>query len=107
MRAADAFWVLAGLALVFYWTVTFTVISASFIRYAALAKSGVARYRLRFLALGGISAVLSYLSAVFFKYSLPKLLIASEITSSSLAIIAGIFFYLGAEMPARLKRTIK
>ncbi len=97
----------AGLALVFYWTITFAVISASFIRYAGLAESRVAKFRMWFLALGGIAAVLSYLSAVFFKFSLPKLLIPSEFTSSTLAVIAGIFFYLGAEMPARLKKTLE
>ncbi|MFA5866404.1 MAG: hypothetical protein WC891_00355 [Actinomycetota bacterium] len=97
----------AGLALVFYWTVTFAIISASFVRYAALAKSRVAKYRMWFLALGGIAAVLSYLSAVFFKFSLPNLLIASEMTSSTLAVVAGIFFYLGAEMPARLKKAFE
>jgi hypothetical protein len=107
-----AFWTVfrqpyAGYALVLFWTVTFVTISASFIRYAALAESGVAKSRMWFLALGGIAAVLSYLSAVVFKVFFKELLIEAEIMSSTLAMIAGIFFYLGAEMPARLKKAFE
>lgn len=96
----------AGLSLALYWTVIFTVISVSFIRYAGLTEEKLPRLRMRLLAGGAVSAVLSYLSAVFFKFSLPTLLIPAELTSSLLAIIAGILFYLGTETPVIIKNRV-
>lgn len=94
----------AGLSLAAYWTIVFMTISISFVNYARLTAEKLPRLRMALLAGGGISAVLSYLSAVFFKFSLPTMLIPAELTSSLLAIIAGILFYLGTETPAFIKK---
>jgi hypothetical protein len=96
----------SGLALVIYWTMIFATLSISFFNYARLTEEKLPRLRMRLLAGGGIAAVLSYLSAVFFKFSLPTLLIPAELTSSLLAIVAGILFYLGAETPKTLKKMV-
>lgn len=108
----DIYWTVvrskpSGLSLAAYWTVIFATISISFAKYSTLSDDKLPRLRMRLLAGGGISATLSYLSAVFFKFSLPTMLIPAELTSSLLAIIAGILFYLGTATPEMIKNRLK
>lgn len=96
----------AGLAIMLYWLAHFGVIASQFWKHSRYLEEKEPRVRIKLMAGGAVFAVLAYAAVILFKFVFPHLLSLSEMIGGIFAIMAGILFLLGAELPTWLKSLI-